>query len=505
MKIKKIFIGLVALLCLGSITSCGEIPTTSVTTSPSITDTSTQASFIDYTAKDACRLKLDYKDASGNSRKFASDGIAQVTLKTPIDGDTAHFYDTEHTDSSIYVIKSRFWGIDTPESTGKIQEWGLPASNFTKKILKNANQNGTIVVSSPSSTYGAPSPDSTGSRYVSLIWINETVKNAAYTDLILLNLYIVQEGYSWVKNVADIPAYSDIFYEAEAQSKDFRLNLHSGERDPLFNYEGYKDASLLEIKNEIIATINDSTHVNAFAGENVRVEGVVAGFANNILYIQSYFSKEQGSEKEGGEWAGINIFTGASSIPTKFKTVNNYIRLCGTCVDSETFGFQISGASFKTLASSDTDAVVLYYDTNADSTKVTPDELRVHTTESTLTQISSDVYGTPRVLDYLYSPVKLTTQVTCTGGYLSDSGDAITLYVTDNETRNEVNIYIAFMYYGDPDKTSDPWKTIDRFQNKTFSVSGILSWHKTVKDDGTIKHKFQILPRSGSDLICTNL
>ena len=104
------------------------------------------AAFHDYVKDGSVKLGLEYA-----GKNFYTDGVEQVSLLTPIDGDTAHF-----TTSNGPTLKARFFGIDTPESTGKVQEWGVPASNFTKDKLKAADKNGTIVVSSPQSTYGAP-------------------------------------------------------------------------------------------------------------------------------------------------------------------------------------------------------------------------------------------------------------------------------------------------------------------------------------------------------------
>ena len=129
--------------------------------------------------------------------------------------------------------------------------WGKDASNFTKEMLYEANEKGTIVVSSPQTTYAAPSPDSTGSRYVSLVWINTEKKNAPLSELYLLNLWIVQEGLSWVKNVQDMPQYSDTFYNAEQQAKDYKLCLFSDEIPETWNGGDYQDTSLLDMKEEL--------------------------------------------------------------------------------------------------------------------------------------------------------------------------------------------------------------------------------------------------------------
>ena len=120
--------------------------------------------WIDYASDGSVKLNLDYVGHS-----FWTDGIEQVTLHSTIDGDTAHFTTSTKSEKGETLLKARFYGIDTPESTGKVQPWGKPASKYTSEILERANKKGTIVVSSPTSVYEAPSADSTGSRYVSLV------------------------------------------------------------------------------------------------------------------------------------------------------------------------------------------------------------------------------------------------------------------------------------------------------------------------------------------------
>ena len=222
----------------------------------------------------------------GIAGNFFEDGIGEVELYTAIDGDTAHFKMLGDTNGEL--LKARFYGIDTPESTGKVQEYGKAASNFTKEKLKNADENGTIVVSSPFFEYKTPELDSTGGRYLSLIWINEEKEHAPISELKCLNLMIVQEGYSWVKNLNEIPSYVDTFTKAEEQARNLKLNLFSGEPDPLFNYGDYVDVSLLELKNAVINSLKDPNYVNPYDGENVRIQGTVAGYVDNILYLQDF-------------------------------------------------------------------------------------------------------------------------------------------------------------------------------------------------------------------------
>ena len=187
-KIKFASIVLALFLSLGTLVSCHDTPSNTTSQDEQNTSqTSELPEFFDYVHEDErARLQLDYKD-----RGFFEDGIAEVELKTCIDGDTAHFVSKVGDNSTIKV---RFYGIDTPESTGQFEDWGFPAKYFTQEKLENAAENGTIVVSTPLVDYGEPEKDSTGSRYVGVVWINETVKNAPMDQLYFLNLWIVQEG-----------------------------------------------------------------------------------------------------------------------------------------------------------------------------------------------------------------------------------------------------------------------------------------------------------------------
>ena len=249
---------LLPLIALSTLASCANPGPDSGNSGPQ---------WIDYVNNGSIKLEYDYVN-----RDFYKDGIGQVSLKTAIDGDTAHFA-PDVTTTSRENIKARFFGVDTPESTGKVQPYGRPASNFTKEKLLNADENGTIVVSSAQDGYGLPNPDSTGERYVSLIWIHETKKNAPFDELVLLNLWIVQEGLSWVKNVGDMPQYVDTFYAAEDQAEAFKKNLFSGEDDPSYNYGDYEDVSLLDIKKELEKTLQDPNYVNPYDNMKIRVVG----------------------------------------------------------------------------------------------------------------------------------------------------------------------------------------------------------------------------------------
>ena len=449
--------------------------------------------FVDYVHDGSVTLSLDY-----TGRDFYKDGIGQFTLKTAIDGDTAHFtplVDSEH----IGTMKARFYGIDTPESTGKVQEYGKPASNFTKEKLLEANENGTIVVSSAQSSYAPPEPDSTGSRYVSLVWINLTKKNAPLNELYLLNLWIVQDGLSWVKNVQSMPEYQDTFYAAEAQAKDYKMNLHSGEPDPYFNYGDYQDASLLDIKYEIQETLDDPDHVNTFDGAKIRIQGTVAGFISNILYLQDYVYYDSEDPSLGGEWCGINIFVGMGAISSKYTKINTFIQVCGLAQYTDNYGFQVTDTQGRFPVGSPTsenDAKIIY---TADQNVDTEHNLEVQ--KYTLSELNEIASATD---PYNLAPLNCRTQVVSEDDadvpeelkvndvYIADSGD-ITLYFANAE----FNCYIPFNYKGNPAKPNYTWAKKSDFMDQKFTLIGVYVLHKTASD----KIKFQIVPNDSQDLV----
>ena len=63
----------------------------------------------------------------------------EVTVKSFIDGDTTHFFVPEEVNHEG-VLKARYLAVNTPESTGKIEEYGKAASRFTRERLENASE-----------------------------------------------------------------------------------------------------------------------------------------------------------------------------------------------------------------------------------------------------------------------------------------------------------------------------------------------------------------------------
>lgn len=454
----------------------------------SVTPVKGDENWVDYAANGPVKLGLDY-----TGRNFFVDGIEQVTLLSKIDGDTAHFTGV----NSKETIKSRFFGIDTPESTGKVQPYGKKASHFTGDVLDRAAANGTIVVSSANLDYAVPNPDSTGSRYVSLIWVNETKKNAAFSELKLLNLMIVQEGLSWVKTVTDMPSYVDTFYAAEAQAKAYKLMLHSGLPDDEFNYGDYESVSLLDLKQEMVACIKDPKRENKFDNKKVRLQGTVSGFAEHIMYLSDWcwYTDEEGNPRDDskmeigvtGEYASVNVFCGMSAISSKFKTLGNYVEICGLALDSQ-FGFQITDVELPSIPFTDTDGrVILKASENTE-------EHALHVFEYTKAEINKAMKD--KDFNALNCRVSITEPLTVKSAKMNTAGDAMTIKF---EGVNFTCYYgfDSFHYRPYPDDPSVIWNKPENFVGKTFLLSGVYAVH--TYDDGGFT--MNIYPSNSSDMV----
>ena len=107
----------------------------------------------------------------------------RVAVNNYVDGDTTHFIVPASVDPSG-EFRARYIAVNTPESTGKIEEWGKAASRFTKEKLENAEE---ILIESDSDQWN---PDSTSSRYLVWVWY----RPAGEQDYRNLNIELLQNG-----------------------------------------------------------------------------------------------------------------------------------------------------------------------------------------------------------------------------------------------------------------------------------------------------------------------
>jgi len=435
---------------------------------------------VDYAAQ--LHLTLEYKD-----KDFFTQGVGEFNLFTCIDGDTAHFTPIVTTTSSK-TVKARFYGVDTPESTGRVQEWGKEASNFTKEHLKNAAANGTIVLAGVSSAYGAPSTDANG-RYLSCIWINEDEKNADISTLRNLNLMLIQEGFSEPGSLDKMPEYADIFEKAYWQAKEFKLNMFSGKPSPLFNYGDYEDTYIPDICMAVQAQLDDPEVENPFNGAKVRVRGTVVGYANNLLFLQKY-------DEVTEEYYSINIFCGMTKPSNKYLVPNTVLQLCGVAQDSEEFGFQITGVeghfpTLESLASEDDVQILVKADKNTD------EATKVKSFTYTANQLTTIVNN--RNYECLNSGIKLTDNVKVNYFKANQENNKWTLGFANQE----FDLYLTIAVAPDPEKPNETWTTSAQWMGKTINIAnGIFTYHEYTKSStGEKAIGFQIIITSVNDIV----
>ena len=277
------------------------------------TDTTTSvptAEVVDYAAS----VKLD--PTSGRAQQ-------EVTVKQFIDGDTTHFY----VPSSVMsggVLKARYLAVNTPESTGKIEEYGKKASAFTKEKLSSAT---SIVIESDTATWDA---DSTGDRYLSWVWY-KTADSEEYRNL---NIEILQEGLAIASNSGN-NSYGEICLKAIDQAKAQKLNVHSGEKDPDFYYGEAQELTLKELR----------TNTEAYNGMKVAFEGIVTTNDNNSVYVESY-------DAETDMYYGMSVYYGynLNGKGLQILAVGNEVRIVGSLQYYEAGGtWQVSDLNYRVM------------------------------------------------------------------------------------------------------------------------------------------------------------
>ena len=215
---------------------------------------------------DALKLEQAYLGKS-----FIRDGIGEVTLGNAIDGDTATFKD------GGVVLTARFNGIDTPESTYKLEPWGIAAANFTKQVLKNAYK---IVLQTDQLKTNRF--DSTGERYLAWVWYQKD----AQSDFRLLNLEIIEQSFSASKSSGTM--YADTLLDADfaVQKQNYRI-WNREVKDPDYDYSDVgKYMTLKELRDNYDGYTN--SHIK------VVVRGIVTRKIGDFsAYIQ---------QQEPGVW-----------------------------------------------------------------------------------------------------------------------------------------------------------------------------------------------------------
>lgn len=247
----------------------------------------------------------------------------EVTVKLFIDGDTVHFNSQQMEGG---VLKARFLAVNTPESTGKIEEYGKTAAAFTKEKLSAAE---SIIIESDTDKWDA---DSTGGRYLVWIWY----KPQGASDYRNLNIELLQEGLAIASSSAN-NRYGTTCTAALNQAKELKKNVHSGQKDPNFFYGAATEIDLKELR----------TNLNEYAGDKVAVTGVITMHYNNGFYLET-------QDPETGMYYGMYAYYGFNFGGMHLIKVGSEVRIAGN-VSEFNGSWQISGMTYSDFIPTDDD------------------------------------------------------------------------------------------------------------------------------------------------------
>ena len=389
-----------------------------------------QADFIDYAAQ------LDFNRASETVK-------AEVTVKTFVDGDTVHF----HVDEQICesgVLKARFLAVNTPECTGKIEEYGKKAAAFTRSQLEKAE---SIWVESDNGQWNF---DSTGERHLVWVWY-KLPGEKAYRNL---NLEILQNGLAIANSTAN-NRYGTICMNALNQARAAKLNVYSGQKDPDFYYGDAVELTIKELR----------TNLEAYNGIKVAFNGVITTSNDNTVYVESF-------DEETGMYYGMAVYYGfgLSGAGLKILSVGNEARIVGTVQYYEAGGtWQVSGLTYRMMKPKDPGNIQKLSEGHSPAWFLTEPE-------TFLGQVTIQGEDNAQVFDYAALAMSTSAQmqgltvkhVYTTSDKDSSSFGAMTLTCEKDGS----TVYVRTIpFYEDGQLV-----TGDRFLGKTIDVKGVVDY-----------------------------
>ena len=405
---------------------------------PSPSDEKVLAPWVDY----AAQLKLDR-----NSETLK----VEATVKSYIDGDTTHFYvDSAKVPSCPEgVLKARYLAINTPESTGKIEEWGKAASKFTRSKLEGAT---SIILESNDGKWNV---DSTGERHLVWVWY----KPEGSTEYRNLNLEILQEGYA-VASGADQSRYGSFCSPAISQALAYELFVYSDEKDPDYPYGEAQEVTLKQLR----------THIEEYDGALVAFTGVVTMNDSGSIIVEEY-------DAENNMYYGMTIYYGTSGLigaGLQMLEIGNELRIVGIVSYWETGGvYQVADLKYNARKKDDPRNIKLlskdndpgFFEVDAKTFTSTIDVMLEEETKT------FDYAGLVLNTSISMKNLKVNSVYTTAQG---DSKGAMTLHCTA-EDGTKIDLRTTVLYETDEDG-KQVLVTADKFEGKTIDVKGFVDY-----------------------------
>lgn len=379
MKNKKLLVSL--LLVTSSLTllgSCGRNNnTTSTISTPSIDDYDVVGQTklnLDDDLFNTLMTKKKTSDYDKTLMDFNRDGVERMLTNTDyapndaddvftnyVDGDTTQF--TSY--NGNYTVKVRYLGVDTPESTSEVEEWGRSASLFNKSILKKAKY--VIVQSAGSAKTGKRAPaDLDGyQRSLAYVWYSNE-DNPTKESFRNLNLELVYNGFSGFNAPSDDMKedFYDAFSDAYTIAQEYKKNRFSNEKDS--NYD-YNPAQVLPLD----MLYDETYYVDHFDPNTNENLGNYSSFCDDKTWysFDGYVTRVVGGSafyiqnKIGDNYYGLYVFTLRTYEPVQ---VGNWLRVTGV-LDYYSGMYELKGVSYSFFNHEDKD--IKYLDENGNPTE----------------------------------------------------------------------------------------------------------------------------------------
>ena len=429
-------------------------PITSKTSKTTKSTISTKAITPDNEVDYAASVALDFT----NSRAKMT-----VTVKTYVDGDTTHFnVPSEFHDSfGSDTLKARYLAVNTPESTGTIEEWGKAAAKFTRQCLENATE---IVVESDTDEWVL---DSTGSRCLSWVWY----KRKGEDNYRNLNIELLQNGFAIASNSAN-NSYGDTCIAAINQAKALKYHVYSGQKDPDFYYGDATVISLKELR----------MNVEKYVGIKVAFEGTVIRTYNNGVYFEEYV-------EEDDIYYGFYAYYGfsASGELLDILKIGNKVRVVGKVQYYEAGGsYQVSGLEYDMWDEDNPNSCRLIQEGNANAAYplLTPERYLETQTVSLDKEIVDP--ETEEITIETITKTATVAELSLNSSISMNNLYVTSVYVTTNEESSSYGAMTLTCTCDGKNITvrTEPLRDAsgqllgeDYFKNKTINVKGIIDYY----------------------------
>jgi|GEM_PF-1133408 len=182
------------------------------------------------------------KDASsGSSASESPSDLKLISAKAVrvVDGDTAVFALTDGREEKV-----RFIGINTPESTTKVEEYGKEAAAYTRKALPAGRSVKLEPDVEERDRYG---------RMLAYVWLG-TPKQASESEIRakMLNAKLALDGYAQQMTIQPNSKYADYFTEFVREARQANRGLWAGgsaEEEPAASSSGGSGGSYIGNRN----------------------------------------------------------------------------------------------------------------------------------------------------------------------------------------------------------------------------------------------------------------